>query len=410
MKMTRLALLTLTALVSWGCQATQPAPTATPTVAVNTPLATASAKPGMHTVERLQKVIERYEASQEGPWGLKELESCLKWPGLEELELESSKGLKDFDEELLPGIRRAFSCQAFLPPQPLLAGHPPVDYRGIRKLAQLTVQRSELYWNQGAREKALELWELPLSLADSFGRRPETVSVNLFSLNYAQASLSLLQNWLSSGQMDRQTLDSVGQALARHRPNYDHLRETFTVDIAQLFNSLEHEEASQALGLSKSSAEQVELWKSELLSLYELGDQLYALPGAPDAQKFNKAVLSASPQLQGLIIDYPHIVTMQKHGHLNYLCAELALALERARLDGGGGKLSEVATATFSNPSTVETLEQLVTYQAEPDGKSFRLLAKDNTFELLGPEVVFFQKLPTAGTAEPRKSSTKGSP
>lgn len=366
-------------LCLWGCHTTPPAVTPSP-------ISTVSAIPPPVSSPRdfFRELSLAHQAPAQGPVGLKLVESILENPKLEELDLAKAADLKTFDETILPALRQSFQCSTFLPPQPLRAGQPYINYRGIRRLVQLTSERSQLLWSDGQHEQALALIKLPLSLCKALRARPESVSGSLFCSAYATSALRTVESWAKTGDLQGESLAQLRDFISRQRPDYAHLEQTFAVDIAQLLNSLDDAKSREALGLVSATEAQQKLWKEELLSLHEIGAKLYRWPGAPDSQGFNQAILASSAELQGLIIDYPQVVTMQKHAYLRYLSSEVLLALVAARQENG--RYPEKLSLTLSelrDQKAQDYFQSLTDYQPGPQGQAFRIVLKDKTFELL---------------------------
>jgi hypothetical protein len=309
------------------------------------------------------------------------------------LDLESPAQVQAFDESLLPLLEEALEKPYFAPDTKLQAtGFGTVDYRGIRTVVNLITTRADQLWSQGEREEAVDLLELPLNLSVAMQSRPETASVNLFSSGYAEAAVSLAQEWLESPDVKPDTVDELAEALEEASPSYPHLQETVTVDFAQLYNSLETEEGRSQLGIGQVQDTTLQAWNSQLLAIHGEASRLYdTRPMDPAA--FNKTVLDASGPIQGLVIDYPEVATMQKHAFAKYKATELGLALLGSR----GESLRElpsdkmIETVFQENLETAQVLKNLL--EVSVDEERIRIEGRDGQFELLVPGVnpVFFQ-------------------
>lgn len=383
-----LALAVLVSLLISGCSQTvfpdQPTPIASPTPSQSTPAAISAR-------EELALVTSAYEAGERADSGLNAIKPLLEEFNPEEFDLSQPDSLQRFDSKVLPRLAQAFKKTHFATPHPLRSEPPAVDYRALRGLVQLTLERASLHWDAGEQGKALELFELPFSLSSSMNRRPQSVSSNLFASTYSDSALRTLEDWLGKGL----TAEQVGEfqaILGRHRPDYEHLRQTFTVDMAQLLNSLQND--PETLGLSGMAPEKLKEWESHLLEIYEQGSDLYDLPTAPSPANFNQAVLSAPPELQGLIIEYPEISSSQKHLFFRYLAAELSLSLEASVLKTGNlpTDITALTEATFG-PFSQEVLEVLIV-RPEEASTAYEIAARGDTFALLpgGQDMVLFDR------------------
>ncbi len=384
-----LMMAVLVSLLAPGCSQTvapvAPSPQPSATTATEAPVAKVSPQ------EQLALVTRAYESGDQVESGVSVLKPLLEEVDPDSFDLTDPNSLERFDSELLPRLKEAFQKPSFANPHPLRSEPPAVNYRAIRGLVQLVLERATLYWEAGEKSRALELFELPLALSSSMSRRPQSVSSSLFSSTYSDSALRTLEGWLSQG-LTAPELQQFQELLLRHRPDYGRVRETFTVDIAQLVNSLG--EDPEALGLPPLTPETEKAWKNHLLGIYDHGSALYDLPSAPSPQEFNQAVLSSPPELQGLIIEYPEISSSQKHLHFRYLAAEVALALEAetqkagqlpADLDGF------LANALGQDSDLASPVLKIV---SDESGKSFRIEARTDTFALLpgGQNMVLFQK------------------
>jgi hypothetical protein len=303
-----------------------------------------------------------------------------------------------FDQEILPILQESFSKSTFVPPRRLLTGDFGVDYRGIRHLVSLLAQRADQLWVAGEQERAIELAGLPLSLARAMRSRPETASANLFSSAYAESSLSLFPGWLEEAHQQEAIVSSLREALSRNAPGYGHLSETVRVDFAQLLNSLKTEDGRNLLGIGQVEESTLAGWNKQLRAIYLEAQALYDNQSS-DAKTFNTSVLSAAQPIQGLVIDYPEVSSMQKHSFVKYKATELGLAL----LGPDSQSLralpsAELIKKVFAGDAvTVKALQDMLI--VEVDEKSIRVVGQPGKFEMLAPgvEPVFFEFGPTEG-------------
>lgn len=407
-----LASVSIFALVLAGCQqAPEPAPSASPVALVSpveTSLPVTTADPAEEKA-LFAALTEQYQADVEASRnGYPIVEPFLKGElpegmgeDLYELSLESSEEQAAFDSKLLPTLKNSFSKPIFVPKSELVAGDTEVNYRGLRHLVGLLTQRAEQVWEKGDKQQALELAQLPLNLSSAMRVRPETASVNLFSSNYSEATLALIPSWMESGNMDPESVDDLRSMLEASSPDYAHLRETVSVDFAQLLNSLDSEKGREMLGIGQVEPSTLELWKKQLLAIHGEAVRLY--DEAPlDPAAFNQSVRAASGPIQGLVIDYPEVATMQKHWFAKYKASELGLAL----LGPKGPELSKLDSEQLigevlqDDQATEDAVKALL--EIKIDQESIVVMGQPGQFELLAPgvEPVFFEHRHALGTAE----------
>ena len=399
--------LVLQLILGSGCQTpTGPSPTlsASPTPAVSGGSPTVMATPLSS-----EEISQRYQASVENAEnGWPELKGFLEgsddWAssGMEsaaELDLDRPADAATFDGKILPALRSAFTKPAFTGTPKLLSGHDPINphYRDLRALCDLLTQRADQLWTSGKKEQALELVELPLSLAHSLQSRPETVSVNDFSSKYAAVALATIADWASTNTLVQPQLDTLISSLAKYRPDYDHMALSISVDFASLENSLDNQEVRTGiLGLGLSQPEEIQQWKEQLRSLLGEAQKLYGLTPI-DAKAFNDAILKLAPPIQGIVVDYPNIAAMQKRTHASYLATELALTLEKHRLAKSKEPLTaeQVFEQTFASDTSAQKVAQaLLEVRPGPTPSQFTIAGRSGMFTLLSPDpnIIFYQR------------------
>jgi len=305
---------------------------------------------------------------------------------LEMLALDAPEQIAAFDSELLPILKDGMSKPVFRAKTHLQAGGADINYRGLRALVGLLIQRADQRLEKKELEQALELVEQPLKLAGAMQSRPETVSVNLFSAGYASSSIAWIQGALEAGELKPEAVDRLQKLLSQHSPGYSHLSQTITVDFAQLTNSLASEEGRGMMGIGQVEPSTLESWKQQLLDIHEQAAKLYGT--APmDAEAFNQTVLKASGPIQGLVIDYPAMATMQKRYFAEYKATELGLALVGP--EGGKWKKTPadklVAEFFAKDPASAAALDELI--KVEIDQETIRIVGRLEQFELLAPGV-----------------------
>ena len=279
-------------------------------------------------------VTERYEAEPEGGQnGFEILEPLLNsqlpeglGDDLEMVSLDEPDQIKAFDTKLVPTLKEGMSRKGFVPKARLMAGEGDINYRGLRHLVGLLGLRAEQRLEKGDLKGATELVELPISLAAAMQSRPETVSVNLFSAGYASTSIAWIQGALEGGALDADSIARLQKLLSANSPSYPHLQETITVDFAQLVNSLNTEEGRGMMGIGQVEDTTLESWRKQLFEIYARATKLYETSSG-SAEAFNQTVMGAAVPIQGLVLDYPEVVTMQKRYFAEYKATELGLAL-----------------------------------------------------------------------------------
>ena len=128
------------------------------------------------------------------------------------------------------------------------------------------------------------------------------------------------------------------------------------------------------------------------MAIHQKATLLFAFDG-DGATSFNQEILKASGPIQGLVIDYPEVATMQKHAFAKYKSMELGLTL----LGPQGAELrkqpsEEIIQQIFSSdPETVKALKALLVIEVQDE--SFKVLGRSGQFDLLAPGVnpVFFE-------------------
>lgn len=305
-----------------------------------------------------------------------------------------------FDKEVLPKLKEGFSKPTFFEPHQLLSGRDPLSlhYRQLRTLCDQIAERSDLLWEAGNKGEALELLRLPLSLSKALQRRPETVSLNLFSSAYASSALRDIADWTSTNSLKEPELSQASELLAEFRPSYSHLTDCLSVDFAQLDNSIKDGPTrTEVLGLGMASPEDLKLWSEQVGQLRADAQKLYEVEGA-DPRTFNQAVLKMSPQVHGLVLEYPELTTMQKHAFATYLATELALALERMRLSDikapDEKALLEAVFAGDAGAQQAATELLTVQYPAGQVPKTFAINGRGKVFALAAPDgkITFYQR------------------
>ncbi len=372
-----------------GCQntSTPSTPTSTPPA----PAVSTSPTPvrlGDEAVEQaFKEVTSRFETEPSGELGYPLVQPLLAEEKLEQivsLNLEDAKQAKKFESEILPVLKKSFTSPVFFPKERLLEGQSPVNYRGLRSLVSMVAQWAEEVWDKGEHDKAIQLGSLPMSLAYAIKSRPETVSVNLFSSSYGEMTLDLFADWAEEVPNQPKLLQSMRDTLKSNRIPLSHLRETVLVDFAKLSNSLNDDQARATLGIGQSDPASKERCRSQLTALYLSANEL-ALLKPNSTESFNKLITTADGPLQGLVIDYPHIVTIQLHYFSKYRALEIGLAL----LSPEGKELRELSSAQIveklfaGEPEAVETLNSLV--EVKIDGEEIRVQGKQGRFDLLAP-------------------------
>lgn len=291
--------------------------------------------------EVFSELSKRYEEtvdSKDNGWlilkpVLLKLESGVGLEGKDVLSLRLDKleDRKFFDKSLLPLLRAGFSRPFFYAPHQLLQGKDPLIpyYRLLRGLCQLTVQRAQLAFEARDIGLALELVELPLRLAKATQSRPQTVSTALFSQSYAQTSLDTLDRWIKTDSLSVADLKAIEDMLLANSPSYSHLKETVLVDFAMLENSLKDDGTrEQILGLGLLSDQEKNGYLAQIEGLLELTQALLEPDNFKD-EAFTKAVLSLSPELQGLILEYPGMLTSLKLGTVSFYASQLGFRMKR---------------------------------------------------------------------------------
>jgi len=369
-----------------------PAATGTP-VAMETVQPTSTPSPELSRTPDFEEVTQRYEVPiPEGSDGYPLLKQLLSEEG-EPPDLNDSDGVQRFDAEYLPVLKEAFQKPHFAADDSLVVGeYGEVNYLGVRTLVNLLLQRADLLWREGERQQALELVALPLELSDSMQSRPETVSVNLFSSSYADAAVGQIQAWIEESELTPGEYQSLKQTLSEHAPEYEHVEETVTVDFAQLLNSLETEEGRNRLGIGTVEESTLDTWRDQLGEIFVESQALYG--EAPvDPEIFNRSVREASGPIQGLVIDYPEVATMQKHAYAKYKATELGLALLSEGEDWKEKSDDKLLQSVFAaQPEEVNTLSQMLDVELSDEGFIKVEGSKEHFDRLLpGVEPVFFE-------------------
>lgn len=332
-------------------------------------------------------ITAHYEAGPTGDLGYPLIQPFLaeeKLEGIVSLNLEDPKAARKFESDIFPILKKSFSSPAFFPKERLLEGQSPINYRGLRSLVGMVAKWAEETWDKGDHEAAVGIASLPLSLAHAIKSRPETVSVNLFSSSYGEMTLDLFADWAEDSPNQSKLLALMLESLKKYRVPLAHLRETILVDFAKISNSLNDEQGRAALGIGQSDHASKERWRSQLTALYLSAKDLVLLkPQSTEA--FNGLITSADGPIQGLVIDYPHIVTIQLHYFAKYRALEIGLTL----LSPEGKPLKklpseEIVKKLFaSDPEAVEMLNQLI--EVKVDGEEIRVVGKSGRFDLLAP-------------------------
>lgn len=348
-------------------------------------------------------VTQRYEAEPEkGQNGFEVLEPLLNsqlpegmGDDLEMLSLDEPEQIKAFDAKLLPQLKEGMGRKGFVTKARLMAGEGDINYRGLRHLVGLVGQRAEQRLEEGDLKGSTELVELPIRLAAAMQARPETVSVNLFSAGYASTSIAWIQGALESGALDTESIARLQKLLGANSPSYPHLRETITVDFAQLVNSLNTDEGRGMMGIGQVEDTTLESWRKQLFDIYAHATKLYET--SPDsAEAFNQTVMQAAVPIQGLVLDYPAVVAMQKRYFAEYKATELGLALVGPQAAQWKDVPSEELIDKFfaQDPETAAALNELV--RIERDGQALKVVGRMEQFQLLAPgvEPVLFEHQP----------------
>lgn len=384
------------AILQFGCQAPPVEPTPTPLAAATaqpSPSHSLSPSPAHTSVELDVLAIRRaYESPVEdednGFLGVSKL--LQEQDSIFDLALETEEQRKSFDQTILPRLMESFGKPYFLPPRTLAGEEEPVDYRGLRHLVGLVIQRADQMWKEGERSRALLIGLQPLHLAHAMRSRPETASVNLFSGLYAESSLRLATGWLAS-PLSVQELAVLESHLQQTTPTYTHLEETVRVDFAKLLSAMETEEGREQLGIGTIETSTKERWVEQLKAIFGKATELYT-PAGTEPESFNEQVLQAATQIQGLVIDYPEVSTMQKRSFALHKATQLGVAL----LGPAGPELrklssDEIVARHFQDsPEMVEILKELIKVEVGED--SIVVKGQKEPFELLAPgvEPVFF--------------------
>ncbi len=288
-------------------------------------------------------------------------------------------------DRLVPGLQEFAGKPAYAPTGELNLGNRTLDYRALRDLIMLAMEPADQLWASGQKAEALQLVELPLALAHAMQQHPESVSVHLFSASYAGLSLAQIDRWLNEGPLDPEELQTLSEVLARYRPSLSHLEQTVSLDFAQIANSLADDELRAKLRLGLVSDEQLARWNEELQQIHLKAVELYRSPKL-EIDPFNDAVRSVSPQLQGLIIDYPEVLTMQRRWYALYLATEIVLGLERGRgPDGSPPSVADVADSVFADDPTVPQHLSIFLEAKTADGR-VELYGQPDMFHLISPE------------------------
>lgn len=404
----------LLCLVS-GCSAPQSTVSASPsTTPLSQATADATVSPALSPMpqsgdieRRFFELIKAYEApvtAQDNGWTLmkpllgKDLSSTTGASlseRIDGLDLSRKADLAFFDERVLPVVRQAFVRKNFLGPHKLLLGQDPLNphYRTLRRICELVGERAGILFKQGKSKEALALIELPLSLNEAMERRPETVSIGLFSLSFAQAGLRPLNAWLKTGAPTPAQLAPVGQLLKRLRPNLAHLQQMVAVDFAQLDHSLATETIrSQVLGLGMSSPADIATWRAEVVELLPITQALIdpRAPGATDpVRAFNLAVVKLSTPVQGLILEYPAMLASVRFGYASYLATEVAVELKRQQVKGVAvaQKSDNAVSVLFQDsPEALAAAKELMLITPDVDGDGFVILGQAKPFKAISPE------------------------
>lgn len=381
-----------------GCRGGSPTDTisATPTVS-SSPSASATSvttEPNKAFFEEIQSRFEKpVDPIKNGYPRVKKLLAGKVEPisleRLDSLNLDAPRDLTDFDAVILPVLERGFGSPVFLDPEPKITRNSEVDYRGVRKLVGLLLVRAQVHLKAAEMGQATELLALPLSLGKAMQTRPETVSANLFSLSYQAASLQFILEALG-GEVEPPVLGVWSAKLRENRPQYEQVRQSVSVDFVRLKKTLSDPVLQAEFGFETVSEEKLTQWGGELDQLHDFAKGLYS-PGPIKAEIFNKHILASSQELQGLVIDYPEVATMQKQAWAKYLATEIAVALKAEPALGWNGALEKV---TADDPGSRTAIEGLIFLDTQPG--QIRIVGLPGVFELLVPggELVFYtQKL-----------------
>lgn len=376
-----------------GCQkpVVPPSSAGTPQ-ATSSPVAAQSPAPAQVSVaeeieSQFQEITQKYEADTSGELGYPLVEPLLTDSKIEELStlnLDDPKAVSAFTKSTVPILEKSFSLPTFFPKERLLEGESQVNYRGLRTLVTLLAQVAEKNWEEGKEKEALRLAELPLSLARAIKSRPETVSVNLFSSSYADSTLSLYSEWAEQAAKKPEILKEMLQTLKDNQVPLAHLQETVLVDFAKLQNSLANEQSLSNMGIGRSDPASQARWKQQVQALFLAARKLYQTePEATEA--FNKEISAADGPIQGLVIDYPHVTTIQLHYFARYRSIRLGLAL----LGPEGQALKKLDSQAMIRKFFVDQLEDADTLnrliEVKIDGDAIRIVGRPGCFELLSP-------------------------
>ena len=414
MRFSQIRLFLLAATTTLVCSCSQPTDPGVSS-ATSGPAATAEATPEVSSTPAeaavdesvFVAVTEQYEAVPEaGENGFDVLEPLLnsKLPegmgnDLEMVSLDEPEQIAAFDTKLVPKLKEGMSRKGFMPKARLLAGEGDINYRGLRHLVGLLGLRAEQRLEKGDVSGAMELAELPISLASAMQSRPETVSVNLFSAGYASTSIAWIQSALETGALNGESIARIQKFLAANSPDYPHLQQTITVDFAQLVNSLNTEEGRGMMGIGQVENTTLETWRKQLVEIYARAVKLYET--APmNADAFNQTVMQAAVPIQGLVIDYPAMAAMQKRYFAEFKATELGLALVGPEAAKWKDVPAEELIGKFfaDQPETVSALHDFI--RIEREDAAVKIVGQMAQFELLAPgvEPVLFEHKPN-GTA-----------
>lgn len=313
------------------------------------------------------------------------------------LQLDKPEDRKFFDKSLLPLLRTSFSKPFFYAPHQLLQGKDPLipHYRLLRGLCQLTAQRAQLAFEARSTGLALELVELPLRLAKATQARPQTVSTALFSQSYAQTSLDTLGRWIRTDSLSLADLKAIEAVLVANSPSYRHLKETVLVDFAMLENSLKDDGTrEQILGLGMLSDQEKNGYLRQIADLLELTQALMEPDNSKD-EAFTRAVLSLSPELQGLILEYPGMLTSLKLGAVSFYASQLGFRMKGLQKAKPSSKapLNELYQAALQDlfrarPVDLKAIKAMLElrHHADKGGDFFEIAAKPGYFKLISPQ------------------------
>ena len=380
-----------------GCQHEPPkaTPSAVPSASAS-PKASATAvvsEPNKAFFQELQSQFEApVESDKNGYPRIKKLLAGQIEPmsveRLGALDLDAPRDLADFDAVILPVLERGFASPVFLDPNPKIAKNSEIDYRGVRRTVTLLLTRAQIFFKADQLGRATDLAVLPLSLGKGMQVRPETVSSNLFSLSYQAASLQFVLEALG-GPVEASMLDLWSSELRANRPQYEQVRRSVSVDFVRLKRTIDDPALRAEIGYETVSEERLAKWGGELDQLHDFAKGLYS-PGPIQPEVFNEHVLGASQELQGLIIDYPQVASMQKQAWAKYLATEIAVVLKADPKLGWNGALEKV---TAGDPGSRTAIEGLIFLDTQPD--KIRIVGLPGVFELLVPngELVFYTQM-----------------